>query len=141
MNVLDADRARTALKFMWGSGVNEPGPVANIYPPVNSGDPEWRPYYTVNLLNLPHHYHNGGLWPFVGGMWVRFINRLGYGEVAQRELFRLAEMNYAGTGGEWEFNEWMHGRTGRPMGKRFQAWSAASFIRACRELGIEGTTE
>ena len=138
MNVLDADRARTAFKFMWGSGVNEPGPVANIYPPVNSGDPEWRPYYTVNLLNLPHHYHNGGLWPFVGGMWVRFIHRLGYGEVALRELHRLAELNHAGTGGEWEFNEWMHGRTGRPMGKRYQAWSAASFIRACRELKVVG---
>lgn len=136
MNVLDADRARIGFKFMWGSGVNEPGPVANIYPPVNAGDPEWRPYYTVNLLNLPHHYHNGGLWPFIGGMWVRLIHRLGYGEVALRELHRLAELNHAGTGGEWEFNEWMHGLTARPMGKRFQAWSAASYIRACRELGV-----
>lgn len=136
MNVLDADRARTSFKFLWGSGVNEPGPVANIYPPVNAGDPEWRPYYTVNLLNLPHHYHNGGLWPFIGGMWVRLIHRLGYGEVALRELHRLAELNYAGIGGEWEFNEWMHGLTARPMGKRFQAWSAASYIRACRELGV-----
>lgn len=135
-NVLDADRARTAFNFMWGSGVNQPGPVANIYPPVDSGDPEWRNYYTVNLLNLPHHYHNGGLWPFIGGMWVRFIYRLGYSDVALRELHRLAELNHLGIGSEWEFNEWMHGKSGRPMGKRYQAWSAASFIRACRELNV-----
>ncbi|HWA27327.1 MAG TPA: HAD family hydrolase [Lacunisphaera sp.] len=134
MNVLDVDRARIAFRFMWGVGVNQPWPVANLYPVVQAGDPDWRAYYTVNLLNLPHHYHNGGIWPFIGGMWVRFIHRLGFHEVASRELLRLAEVNHAGRDHEWEFNEWAHGATGRPMGKAFQAWSAASFIRACQEL-------
>ena len=134
MNVLDVDRARTAFRFMWGVGVNQPWPVANLYPVVQAGDPDWRAYYTVNLLNLPHHYHNGGIWPFIGGMWVRFIHRLGFHEVACRELLRLAELNRLGRDHEWEFNEWAHGQTGRPMGKAYQAWSAASFLRACHEL-------
>ena len=82
-------RARTAFRFMWGVGVNDPWPVANLYPVVQAGDPDWRTYYTVNLLNLPHHYHNGGIWPFIGGLWVRFIHRLGFHEVACRELVRL----------------------------------------------------
>jgi len=136
-NVLDIERAKTAFKFMWGVGVNDPWPVANLYPVVHSGDSEWRDYYTVNLLNLPHHYHNGGIWPFVGGMWVRFIYRLGLGHIAARELHRLAQANKLGRESEWEFNEWLHGRTGRPMGKRYQAWSAASFIRACHELKLD----
>ena len=136
MNLLDVDRARTAFRFMWGVGANQPWPVANLYPVVQSGDPDWKAYYTVNLLNLPHHYHNGGIWPFIGGMWVRFIHRLGFHEVACRELVRLAELNRLGADHEWEFNEWAHGQTGRPMGKAFQAWSAASFIRACQEVGI-----
>ena len=134
MNVLDVDRAKTAFRFMWGVGVNQPYPVANLYPVVQAGDPDWRAYYTVNLLNLPHHYHNGGIWPFVGGMWVRFIHRLGFHEVACRELLRLAQLNQLGRDQEWEFNEWAHGTTGRPMGKSFQAWSAASFLRACHEV-------
>lgn len=134
MNLIDADRARTTFKFMWGVGVNSPWPVANLYPVVQSGDPDWRPYYTVNLLNLPNHYHNGGAWPFVGGMWVRYIHRLGFHDVACRELVQLAKLNQAGRDREWEFNEWAHGTTGRPMGKAYQAWSAASFIRACQEL-------
>lgn len=143
MNVLDIDRARTAFQFMWGVGVNQPWPVANLYPVVQSGDPDWRAYYTVNLLNLPHHYHNGGVWPFIGGLWVRFIHRLGFHDVACRELVRLAEVNRLGRTGPWEFNEWMHGETGRPMGKAYQAWSAASFLRACHELeadarGLDG---
>jgi sucrose-6F-phosphate phosphohydrolase len=135
-NVLDVDRARVAFKFMWGVGVNDPWPVANLYPPVQAGDPDWRAYYTVNLLNLPGHYHNGGIWPFIGGMWVRFINRLGLYEVACRELLKLAQLNRLGKNQEWEFNEWVHGRTGKPMGKCFQAWSAASYIHACQELQI-----
>ena len=135
-NVLDVDRARTAFRFMWGVGVNEPLPVANLYPPVQAGDPDWRAYYTVNLLNLPGHYHNGGIWPFIGGMWVRFIHRLGLRDVACRELFKLAQANRLGRNHEWEFNEWLHSRTGRPMGKAFQAWSAASFIHACHDLQL-----
>lgn len=137
LNVLDIDRARTAFRFMWGVGVNQPWPVANLYPVVQAGDPDWRAYYTVNLLNLPHHYHNGGIWPFIGGMWVRFIHRLGFHEVACRELLRLAQLNQLGRDHEWEFNEWAHGQTGRPMGKAYQAWSAASFIRACQEVGVD----
>jgi sucrose-6F-phosphate phosphohydrolase len=138
-NVLDIEKARTAFRFMWGVGVNEPYPVVNLYPPVQSGDPDWRPYYTVNLLNLPGHYHNGGIWPFIGGMWVRFIQRLGLYEVACRELLKLAHLNRLGRNQEWEFNEWVHSRTGRPMGKCFQAWSASSFIQACQELHFENS--
>ena len=134
MHLLDVDRARTAFRYLWGVGVNTPWPVTNLYPVVQAGDPDWRSYYTVNLLNLPHHYHNGGIWPFVGGMWVRFIHQLGFHEVACRELLQLAKLNKLGRDQEWEFNEWAHGTTGRPMGKAFQAWSAASFVKACHEL-------
>jgi len=136
MNLLDLDRARTAFRFMWGVGVNQPWPVTNLYPVVQSGDPDWRTYYTVNLLNLPHHYHNGGIWPFIGGLWVRCIHRLGLHEVARQELLRLARLNQLGRDHEWEFNEWAHGGTGRPMGKAFQAWSAASFLHACHETEL-----
>jgi sucrose-6F-phosphate phosphohydrolase len=136
-NVLNLDRAKRAFNFMWGVGANEPAPVVNLYPPVNSGDPHWRPYYTVNLLNLPHHYHNGGVWPFIGAYWVMFVSRLGLRDLAQQELYRLALINQRGIESDWEFNEWVHGKTGRPMGKRYQAWSAAGFIGACYNLQIE----
>jgi sucrose-6F-phosphate phosphohydrolase len=135
-NVIDVDRARTAFRFMWGVGVNSPWPVANLYPVVQSGDPDWRAYYTVNLLNLPHHYHNGGIWPFIGGLWVRFIHRLGLHDIARTELVKLAQLNRLGKTHEWEFNEWVHGTTGRPMGKAYQAWSAAAYLRACQELHL-----
>lgn len=135
-NVLDQEKALLAFRFMWGVGANEPYPVTNVYPVVTPGDPDWRPYYTVNLLNLPNHYHNGGIWPFVGASWVQFIHKLGLNSIAQKELYKLAQLNKLGVQHEWEFNEWAHGDTGRPMGKFFQAWSAAQYIKACHQLKI-----
>ncbi|MAU01526.1 MAG: glycogen debranching protein [Anaerolineaceae bacterium] len=135
-DVVDHRQASETFRFMWGVGVNDPFPIANLYPAVMSGDSDWRSYYTVNLLNLPQHYHNGGIWPFVGGHWVRFINKLGLRNLALQELYRLTELNKLGAYQEWEFNEWAHGRTGRPMGKAFQAWSASEFIHACHALHV-----
>jgi glycogen debranching enzyme len=136
-NLVDKDRATMTFRYLWGVGVNDPGPVRNVYPAIHAGDPEWRDYFTVNLLNLPNHYHNGGIWPFIGGLWVRYLHKLELGDLARRELVKLARLCAKGVSYEWEFNEWHHGVTGRPMGKAYQAWSAASFIRACHDLHID----
>lgn len=135
--LLDRERAMMTFRFLWGVGANDPGLVKNLYPPVQAGDPEWQEYYTVNLLNLPNHYHNGGIWPFIGGMWVRYIHKLGMDDLAKRELVKLARLCKLGVSQEWEFNEWHHGVTARPMGKAYQAWSAASFIQACHDLHLD----
>jgi glycogen debranching enzyme len=136
-NLVDANRAMLTFRFLWGVGVNDPAPVKNVYPTIHAGDPEWRDYFTVNLLNLPNHYHNGGIWPFIGGLWVRYVHKLGMRDVARRELVKLARLCSLGVNEEWEFCEWHHGITGRPMGKLHQCWSAASFIRACHDLHLE----
>jgi sucrose-6F-phosphate phosphohydrolase len=137
-NVVDAEKAKRSFKFMWGVGINEPYPVTNLYPAIHVGDRDWQPYYVVNLLNLPNQYHNGGVWPFIGAQWVRFIHKLGFSELAYQELYKVAQLNKLGVENEWEFNEWVHGKTGRPMGKAYQAWSASEFILACHDLNIIG---
>jgi len=45
-------------------------------------------------------------------------------------LVQLAEANRQGLSAPWEFTEWMHGRTGHPMGYAHQAWSAAMYLYA-----------
>jgi len=128
--LLDARKLDRLFTFLWGVGVNSPLPVACLYPPITSGADDWKDYFLVNFLNIPDHYHNGGIWPFIGGLWVRFLFEIGRVELAHRELADLAEACRRGLYGEWEFNEWLHGRTGRPMGKAHQAWSAASYVHA-----------
>jgi glycogen debranching enzyme len=98
-------------------------PMKALYPPVNKGDPDWRDYY--GMLNLPDHYHNGGVWPFIGGFYVAALVQSGQFGKAGEVLARLAELNAAG-----EFNEWHHGATGEPMGVRDQAWSSGMYIYA-----------
>jgi glycogen debranching enzyme len=132
--LLDDYKQQRLFDFLWGVGINKPYPVACLYPAVLSGADDWKDYFLVNFMNLPHHYHNAGVWPFIGGLWVRFLYRLGRHELAHRELEALAETCRQGLRGEWEFNEWLHGLTGRPMGKSHQAWSAASYIQAYLEV-------
>jgi len=128
--VIDDERSERMFRFLHGVSVDRPYPVRVLYPVIRPGESDWRDYFLVNLQNLPHHYHNGGVWPFVGGLWVRFLCRLGKNHLAEDALQSLAELNRQGFDQEWEFNEWAHGETGRPMGKAFQAWSAASYVAA-----------
>lgn len=81
-------------------------------------------------LNLPHHYHNGGAWPFIGGIYVMALVKAGRMDKARRELDKLTEMARLGRSGEWEFNEWFHGTSGKPMGYGGQSWSCAMYIAA-----------
>jgi glycogen debranching enzyme len=134
VGLLNAPKMERLFHFLWGVGVNSPYPVKCIYPAVQSGASDWKDYFITNFLNLPDHYHNGGIWPFIGGLWVRFLILTGRDELAHKELERLAEACRQGIYGEWEFNEWLHGQTGRPMGKAHQAWSSASYIAAYKAL-------
>jgi len=139
--LLDERKSERLFTFLWGSGVNAPFPVVCLYPPVLSGAEDWKDYFLVNFLNLPDHYHNGGIWPFIGGLWIRYLATIGRVELAHRELYSLAEACRQGIHGEWEFNEWLHGRTGRPMGKAHQAWSAASYVHAYLTLHGDAPAE
>ena len=50
--------------------------------------------------------------------------------VSTLELNNLAEANKLGKNGEWEFNEWLDGRSGEPKGAVYQAWSAGAYLYA-----------
>ena len=94
------------------------------------GDKDWRDYFLVRNLNQPHHYHNGGTWAFIGGFYVAALVQAGRLDEAQVQLGKLAEMNRQGVRAEWEFNEWFHGVSGRPMGYAGQTWSASMYLYA-----------
>lgn len=98
-------------------------PLRSLTPVVEPGDPDWRNYY--GSLNAPHHYHNGGAWPFLGGFYVAALVKAGRVEAAALNLRSLAELNQRG-----QFNEWHHGETGAPMGAKDQAWSAGMYLFA-----------
>jgi len=111
---------------------NQPWPVRTLLSPIRPETCFWRPYMERHRQNLPYQYHNGGTWPYVAGFWVLLLLKLGRKNLAKEELTRYAETCRVNN---WEFNEWMHGKTGKPMGMAGQSWNAAMFIGAAEELG------
>lgn len=124
-----AQQARI-LDYLHGAGLDLPYPIRALDHPIQPGSADWRDYLLLRDLNKPDHYHNGGIWPFIGGFYVAALVAAGRQEQAAAQLARLAELNRQGIRAEWEFTEWAHGRSGRPMGFPRQSWSAALYIYA-----------
>jgi glycogen debranching enzyme len=93
-------------------------------------DPDWRPRYAE--YNPPGCYHNGGVWPFIGGFYVAALVAAGRMGLAERRLAALTDLvrmkreaNVA-----WGFNEWVRADDGSPAGQDWQTWSASMYLYA-----------
>jgi hypothetical protein len=106
-------------------------PLAAVGNPIQTDDPLWRRYMERHGQNYPHQYHNGGIWPFIGGFWVLLLARLGLMDEARRALAELAAANREQ---DWQFNEWFHGESGAAMGMPGQSWNAALYVLAYQSL-------
>ncbi|MEZ4668261.1 MAG: glycoside hydrolase 100 family protein [Anaerolineae bacterium] len=128
--IADYHHSEHILRYMYQVGIAEPFPSKAIYPPIHPGETDWRNYYRSRNLNLPHQYHNGGIWPMVGGFHVASLVRHQWQSEAERLLLLLAGANQQGRNDDEGFNEWMHGVSGHPMGFELQGWSAAMYLYA-----------
>lgn len=126
----DGHRTEHILRYMHQVGMAHPYPTKAIHPPIYPSQSDWRDYYRSRNLNLPHQYHNGGIWPMIGGFHVAALVRHRWFAEAERLLVSLAEANGRYLADPAGFNEWLHGETGNPMGFDQQAWSAAMFLYA-----------
>ena len=66
----------------------------------------------------------------IGGFYVAALVRQKKFSKAKKQLERLALANKQGKETQWEFNEWLDGKTGKPKGGVYQAWSAGSYLFA-----------
>jgi glycogen debranching enzyme len=124
-------RSREVMKALLAAGVHEPYLIRSVTTPITREHELWRAYMGRHQQNHPHQYHNGGIWPFIGGFWVLALAMLGKKELARSELVKLAYVNSLD---EWRFTEWFHGQTLVPMGMAGQSWNAATFLMAHRAL-------
>lgn len=140
----DPQRARDMVHWIEDqcSGLRATGQLAQELPPcffpyVQPTDPDWHPRYAI--YNPPGHYHNGGIWPFVCGLYIAAIVATGEHALAAEKLRVLTSLvrsarqepvNYG-------FNEWYCAQTGRPAGQDWQTWSASIYLYAvaCVEAG------
>ncbi|HEU4618364.1 MAG TPA: glycoside hydrolase 100 family protein [Gammaproteobacteria bacterium] len=118
---------RRTLDALLAARVHEPYPVRAVVEPIRKASALWRPYMARHRQNLAWQYHNGGVWPMLGGFWIAALVRCGRRRLAREELVKLAR---ACELGGWAFTEWLHGKTGKPRGMPGQSWSAAAYLMA-----------
>jgi hypothetical protein len=118
---------RRTLDALLAARVHEPYPVRAVVQPIRRQSALWRPYMARHRQNSAWQYHNGGVWPMVGGFWIAALARCGRKRLAQAELVKLAR---ACALDDWAFAEWLHGRTSAPRGMQGQSWNAAAYLFA-----------
>jgi hypothetical protein len=127
----DGAMSRRIVRTIDAAHACDPYPARVVLHPLAHQHPLWRPYMARHRQNILHQYHNGGLWPFVGGFWVMALARIGQRQQAWHALGQLARANALD---DWRFTEWFHGRSLAPMGMAGQSWNAATFLLARRTL-------
>ncbi|MGR6035184.1 MAG: amylo-alpha-1,6-glucosidase [Candidatus Nitrosoglobus sp.] len=121
----DSQWGREIQATLSGLHIDQPFPVRVVGAPIQQQSPLWRTYMERHQQNYPHQYHNGGIWPFVGGFWALLLARFNMLGEAKKTLLGMAISSQID---DWQFNEWFHGETGKPMGMPGQSWNAAMFI-------------
>jgi hypothetical protein len=127
LGLADASASRRTLDALTSSRAHDPYPVRAVTRPIKRASTLWRPYMARHRQNLVWQYHNGGIWPMVGGFWVAALAACGRKQQASVELVKLAR---ACALKDWAFTEWLHGKTYAPRGMPGQSWNAAAFLLA-----------
>jgi hypothetical protein len=104
----------------------------NFFPFIKPEDPDWLPRY--DIFNKPGNYHNGGIWPFICGLYVAALVAAKRYTLAREKLVTLTHsIKISNTRRvDFGFNEWLKAQNGKPMGQDWQTWSAALYLYAVK---------
>ena len=127
LGLADARASKRTLDALAKAHVNDPYPVRAVTRPIKQNSSLWRAYMSRHRQNHVWQYHNGGIWPMVGGFWTAALAGAGRLEQAKSELVKLARVCALR---DWAFTEWLHGKTLAPRGMPGQSWNAAAFLMA-----------
>lgn len=126
------DWVEEECKAMKANGLLAVDLPPNFFPFTQREDPDWKP--RQEQYNQPGDYHNGGIWPFICGMYIAALVAAKRFELAKEKLLALTSLIKHANNQELEygFNEWHKAQTGNPMGQNWQTWSAAMYLYAAK---------
>ena len=104
----------------------------NFFPYIRLEDPDWIERYTQ--FNMPGEYHNGGIWPFICGIYIAALVAAKKYKLAEEKLQVLTQIVKLtnNTSLSYGFNEWIKAQDGKPKGQDWQTWSAALYLYAAK---------
>jgi hypothetical protein len=111
----------------------------NFFPFIKPTDPDWLERYAQ--YNNPGEYHNGGIWPFIGGFYVAALVAAKRFKLAEEKLVALTQCVKLTRSEnlEFGFNEWIKAQDGKPMGQDWQTWSASMYLYAAKCVELKST--
>jgi hypothetical protein len=114
------------------SGDLLPDMPPNFFPFIKPEDPDWMPRYS--RFNNPGDYHNGGIWPFICGIYIASLVAANKYQLAEKRLIELTKLVKIPVDKDlhFGFNEWYKAQDGKPMGQDWQTWSAALYLYAVK---------
>jgi glycogen debranching enzyme len=127
LGLADPRASARTLDGLTKARVGDPYPVRVVTHPIKRNSSLWRPYMARHRQNFVWQYHNGGIWPMVGGFWIAALVKAGRARQAADELTKLARVCALRN---WAFTEWLQGKTLAPRGMPGQSWNAAAFLMA-----------
>src|SRR5512146_3162587 len=86
----DHRASRRTLDALQRAKVSRLYPVRAVTRPIRRRSALWRPYMARHRQNEVWQYHNGGIWPMIGGFWVAALAAAGRLSQARLELAHLA---------------------------------------------------
>ena len=109
-----------------------PGHTPNFFPFIKPGDIDWHPRY--EKFNQPGNYHNGGIWPFISGLYIAALVSVKKYSLAETKLVEFTKLIKLARNKDLEFgfNEWYKAQDGKPMGQDWQTWSASNYLYAAK---------
>lgn len=126
------DWVEEECKSMKATGLLAVDLPPNFFPFTQRDDPDWKP--RQEQYNKPGEYHNGGIWPFVCGIYIAALVAAERFELAKEKLLALTSLIKQANNQELEygFNEWHKAQTGNPTGQNWQTWSASMYLYAAK---------
>jgi hypothetical protein len=143
-----ASPSRAGKMISWieeeSAGMRERGELTgnlppNFFPFTKQDDPDWHERYSQ--FNNPGEYHNGGIWPFIGGFYVAALVAAKRYKLAEEKLIALTQCIKLTRSEnlEFGFNEWIKAQDGKPKGNDWQTWSAAMYLYAAKCVEVKNT--
>lgn len=126
---LAPQRARQALDWIDHAFLQQEALPPVFHPVIEEGDPEWpalRRYHLHAFRNAPYEYHNGGIWP----IWLGWL-ALGQVQAGRHEhlpRLRRVLLRALGDNPAFDFEEFLHGRTGAAGGTPHMAYTATGLL-------------
>lgn len=126
----DDDFFNNALSWITTTFLDEDKLPTAFYPEIKEGDPEWdmlSKYFLFRFKNMPHHFHNGGIWWIWLG-WLSVALSLWNKDEALDTLFKTASNYLDKNANQFDFDEYIAADTMQPNGTKQLAYTATGIV-------------